>query len=383
MQNKHIIQIFLTGSVLFGCLAVNPVLAQQSSAVLKKEFPELATFIDAFKVTQGAMLQQAVSISESPANADARNHLSHMLAMNAKKMTSHSMMSMQSEGSMDGMSIGPFGKVEMDAAEGLMGLVESQHKQSAVRKAFANVPSISRSVENVIERGHSFQGQVYDIYANKMLTAKAKEDAVNAAIDDYLKDENAVTDQPKDPALLDGHPYDNAFKTAFPEFNGLNWTTQWLEFASLQALMVQGSEPKFDGSVNTVVERFNTKVNGLASPIPTERPMAPVIAPLLYHRHPRAAIILDNLNMFKMAVADILVHPSVENKDRVMQQVVNEFTSPTNLLDNSDYLYWALRGGLFNQGGPAVGVTLSRSERNRTRAEMGMQHSMIMKVPAP
>ena len=383
MLKIHIKQLLLTCLVSLCYLATDSVLAQQAGLALKKEYPELATFIDSFQVTQGAMLRKAVNISESPANADARNHFTHTLSMRAKNMTSHSMMSMHSEGAMNEMSMGVFGKIELDAIAELVDLVGKKHNPSVVKAAYADVPGFNRDVVNIIERGLVFRNQLFDIYANKGLTAKAKEDAVNAAISDYLQNKYALTDKPKDPALLDGRPYDTAFKLAFPEFNGLNWTTQWLEFASLEALMVYGSDPKFDNSVNTVIERFNSKVNGISSPVPTERPMAPVIAPMLYHRHPQAAIILDNLNLFNVAVADILVHPGISNKEKAMQQAVKEFTSTTNLLDDYDYLYWALRGGLFNQGGPALGATLTKSERNRTRAEMDMQHSMIMKVPAP
>ena len=48
--------------------------------------------------------------------------------------------------------------------------------------------------------------------------------------------------------------------------------------------------------------------------------------------------------------------------------------------ETMDYLLNALRGGIFNQGGPAIGE-LSRSERNRTRDAMNMNHAMIMSAP--
>jgi hypothetical protein len=43
-------------------------------------------------------------------------------------------------------------------------------------------------------------------------------------------------------------------------------------------------------------------------------------------------------------------------------------------------LLFALRGGIYNQGGPAVGE-LMQSERNRAREAMDMQHNMIMSSP--
>jgi hypothetical protein len=50
------------------------------------------------------------------------------------------------------------------------------------------------------------------------------------------------------------------------------------------------------------------------------------------------------------------------------------------VVDTMDYLLNALRGGIFNQGGPAIGE-LGQSERNRSRSAMEMQHSMIMTAP--
>jgi len=48
--------------------------------------------------------------------------------------------------------------------------------------------------------------------------------------------------------------------------------------------------------------------------------------------------------------------------------------------DEMTYLLSALRGGIFNQGGPAIG-DLGRSERNRSREAMDMIHTMIMSGP--
>ena len=52
--------------------------------------------------------------------------------------------------------------------------------------------------------------------------------------------------------------------------------------------------------------------------------------------------------------------------------VVDEFTNRgSNIATASEYLLSALRTGIFDQGGPALG-TLARSERNRSRREMEM-----------
>ena len=116
-------------------------------------------------------------------------------------------------------------------------------------------------------------------------------------------------------------------------------------------------------------------------PAPDELPMAPAIAPDLYSQSPEAAIILDNLNRLETVIADILAFPNAENRDALMDQAIAYFTGKdSNNAQSMDYLLFAIRGGIYNQGGPAVGE-LMQSERNRAREAMDMQHNMIMSSP--
>ncbi len=115
--------------------------------------------------------------------------------------------------------------------------------------------------------------------------------------------------------------------------------------------------------------------------MPVELPMTPAIAPRLFTLSAETGIVLDNLNAFETIVADILSYPNLADKTGLLNAVVDEFTDGgENFETTIDYVVSALRGGIYNQGGPAVGELL-QSERNRSRMEMGMQHSMIMSTP--
>jgi hypothetical protein len=106
--------------------------------------------------------------------------------------------------------------------------------------------------------------------------------------------------------------------------------------------------------------------------------MAAAIAPDLYSQSAEATIILDNLNVLETIVADILSYPNLDNRAELIDSAVAKFTDPeAGNVTAEDYLLFALRGGIYNQGGPAVGE-LSQSERNRSRAAMDMQHAMVM-----
>jgi hypothetical protein len=116
-------------------------------------------------------------------------------------------------------------------------------------------------------------------------------------------------------------------------------------------------------------------------PVPNEMPSAPAISPQLYSQAPDAAVIIDNLNMLEAAIADIIAYPVVEDRESAINNAVAQFTAQEDYVtDTMDYLLSALRGGIFNQGGPAIGE-LDRSERNRSRSAMNMQHTMIMSAP--
>ena len=108
------------------------------------------------------------------------------------------------------------------------------------------------------------------------------------------------------------------------------------------------------------MERYWNKVGsdtGMTMfPAPTEMPSAPAISPQLYSQAPQAAIIIDNLNMLESALADVVAYPNLQDRETVIDQVVAQYTSDDmHLAETMEYLLNALRGGIFNQGGPAIG----------------------------
>jgi hypothetical protein len=87
------------------------------------------------------------------------------------------------------------------------------------------------------------------------------------------------------------------------------------------------------------------------------------------------------MNMFETVVADLLSYPNLANRSGLLLELTAQFTDHGDSFDTTvDYLVSALRGGIYNQGGPAIG-DLAQSERNRSRMEMGMHHTMVMSNP--
>lgn len=366
------LRVLVSTSVLLGILGSTQLAAQSSGDVLQGEFPELRTLFNAFDVTHGAMYQQLVAIGESSGSEEAQDRLRETLTMQAN-MTMLDMMQMSFPGDMEGMAMGPFGTLEAGALTELTELIRAEHSLAEARDAFSNIGALTPGATAVVRRGREFEAQIFDIYVDAGVSDKSG--AVDSAVDEYRSDSGrSVPAQPKSPSLLYGHPFASAFRTGFPRLSGLIWATQWLQLASLEPLMVGGSGDAAADGVATTIDRFHGKLEGMQgmSMLPTEIPMAPAISPLLLNRHPEVAAIIDNLNALETVIADLLVHPNVQDRNASIDAVVDEFTNRgSNIATASEYLLSALRTGIFDQGGPALG-TLARSERNRSRREMEM-----------
>lgn len=357
-------------------------LSAQSGATIRDQYPQLAELFNAFDVTQAKAFERIAEINDSPATQEARNTLQMNLEMMANS-SSHGAMSHGGDDMTMSMD-GPYQEMEVQARVALLEQMRGQYSDEEAEAAYADNAAISRHTSEVLKRGRNFEENLFAIYIDDSITNKRS--AVADAIEDYLSDDrHSVATIPKDSQYLVEHAQASGFNTAFPLLSGFLWTQQWLQLAALEAVILENLDSQFANGVDVALERFWNKVGSSGGmtmfPAPSELPMAPAIAPDLYSQSEEAAIILDNLNVLETVVIDILAYPNVENRDELMDAAVSKFTNKE--ADNSasmDYLLFALRGGIYNQGGPAVGE-LMQSERNRSRDAMGMTHTMIMANP--
>jgi len=228
--------------------------------------------------------------------------------------------------------------------------------------------------------------EIYDIFSDQASPIGAKRAEVDEAVERYLSDEElAVARQPKMVALYLGGDYANGLKAAYPKFSALMWSNQWLQLASLEAIVLGQVDPQFANEIDTTLERYKNKLGSETGmtmfPAPTEMPSVPAIAPSLYSQSPDAAVIIDNLNMLEVAVANIIAYPNLANRGDLVDEAVRAYTDKEyGIAVTEEYLLSALRGGIFNQGGPAIGA-LDQSERNRSRIGMDMQKALRMSTP--
>ena len=365
-------------TVLLTSVAMTAVSAQALGGRFSQAQPELAALFDAAYVSQARMFEGIAAIDVSPAARDARNQFENSLRMQAN-MSMAEMMAMMSMRAGMNMS-GPFDSWESEVRSEMMALLRTRPSSSEILRAYEGSPLPERAVE-VIRLGRLFENRVYEILADAAVRDKGA--ALDDAVKMYLSSGLSVPERPKPASLLFDYPHAGAFLKAYPKLSGLLWSTQWLQLAAIEAMILLDQEDD-RSRVAAVVERFQNKIVSDAptqSPVPVELPMAPAVAPRLFSLSQETAIVLDNLNMFETVMADTLGYPNVENRAVVVNLLVDEFTDHAENFDPTiDYLASALRGGIYNQGGPALGG-LSQSERNRSRMEMGMRHSMIMATP--
>jgi len=355
----------------------------QNGSELRSQTPELADLFNAIAVTNANALEKIAAINADPATEAMRNQLQMQLTMQANMTMSEMMAAGMGHGDMAMDMNGPFGDLETQARVELIETLRGEHSDEQGGSAFADNATLGVHVGRILQHGRNFESQLVAIYLDSAVTDKQA--AVASAIADYLSDNgHSVATVPKNASYLLSHPHANALKSAFPRITGLLWSNQWVQLATLEAVVLEYLDSDQSPGIEVALERYWNKIGSAAGmtmfPAPTELPMAPAITPNLYSQSPEAAIIIDNLNVLETLVADILSYPNLADRQALIEQLAAEFTSKEeNLAASVDYLLFALRGGIYNQGGPAVGE-LMRSERNRSRSAMDMQHNMIMSV---
>jgi hypothetical protein len=341
------------------------VYAQTGSELIDRNFPELSQYLNASEVLQAAVFDEIVASNGSTDSIIGQGLLREALLEFAEASVSHYHTS-----SNHLAMLGPFRVFESRATPGLQAMIRREYSMEEtedVLEANGNIPEVA---VQVLKRGRDFATDLIEIYLDDSVIDKHT--AVDAALTEYLSDDvHSVPAQPKSADLLSEHDYAYSFRVGFPQLSGLTWASQWLQLATLEIAMISRNQNELESGIENAIALYEEKIapahGGLMS-LPTDIPTLPVIAPNLYGFHPGAAYVLDNIAALKVVIGDILVHPDVPDRNRAIEEMVAKFTDKSNYLeDETEYLYFVLRGGIYNQGGPALGG-MAESERNRGRA---------------
>lgn len=356
---------------LFCLLAWSANTAASDDSVLASQYPELQQLLLAHDVVQARAYEEIAITNESPTAAIGQRLLLENLAELAEAEGSH----YHSAGDHLAM-LGPHRVFESRATPGLLGVIRQDHDADRVRTALADAGNLPPVAVLTLQAGRQFVEQLIEIYLNPVF--ENKDAAVDEAIAAYLFDQaHSMATRPKSDELLSDHPHAYAYRVGFPQLSGLTWASQWLKLALLEVLVTAPDQESLTQDIQRLLNNYGekiTRLHGSFVALPSDIPTNPVIAPNFYSRHPQAAYILDNLELLKVVIGDILAYPEPGDRRVLIEQAVAIYTDKTsNLADEMDYLVYVLRGGIFNAGGPARGG-MTAPDRNWTREQVENPH---------
>lgn len=348
--------------------------------LLATEYPELQQLLLAHDIVHARAYEEITITNASSSAAIGQRFLLETLAELEESQTSH----YHSAGDHSAM-LGPHRVFESRAIPGLMGVIRKKHNADQVSTALADVGNLPPLAVETLQKGRQFVEQIIEIYINP--TFEDKPTAVALAVESYLQDDqHSIAPKPKSDELLSDHPWAYAFKAGFPQLTGLTWASQWLKIGMLELVVTEPDVTSRNEDIAYLLELYEEKIrrlHGSLVSLPSDIPTSPVVAPTFFQLHPDAAYIIDNLELLKVVIGDILAHPEVEDREKQIILAVQNYTDKSsNFSDETDYLYYTLRGGIYNAGGPARGG-LNRPDRNWSRERSENPHISIGKQPNP
>jgi hypothetical protein len=226
----------------------------------------------------------------------------------------------------------------------------------------AVMPSYAKEAwqaKQMFDWAHVLHRQIYDAYANDRLAMAQKDTLIERLTDYYLsRRDYAFAAEPKSMALMDEQPFSQIFRRREPGFNGLIWAYHWLQVGLYEPMITARSPAEAKAGVGAAIARFWQMVH--QERYPAVMPMTSAVAPEFSRRHPRAAIVFDNLHMMHDIISDVLASPLVPEgrKRETIYRQLDEFRSPhTNVIPLEEWREMAAHmGGVAAMGGPAVGL---------------------------
>jgi hypothetical protein len=210
----------------------------------------------------------------------------------------------------------------------------------------------------MFDRAHVLHRQIYDVYADERLSDSSRMALVERLTDWYLADrEYALTPRPKVMELMDGQPFSQVFRRGYPRFNGLIWAYHWLQVGLYEPLIAGRSPADRKAGVQSTVAHFWAMLDSAPSHLPSVMPMTSAVAPVFSERHPRAAVIFDNLHMLHDIISDILVSDVVPRagKREAIYAALREFQDGER--NTMEMEHWRMMadhmGGVEKMGGRA------------------------------
>jgi hypothetical protein len=225
----------------------------------------------------------------------------------------------------------------------------------------AVMPAYARRMwraKQMFDWAHVLHRQIYDVYADERLTMPQRDSLIERLTDYYLsRTDYAFTVRPKSMALMDEQSFSQVFRRAQPKFNGLIWAYHWLQVGLYEPMLAARSPAERRAGVDTALARFWTMVR--EERFPAVMPMTSAIAPEFSRRHPRAAVIFDNLHMMHDIISDVLATPDIpfpRKREEIYRQLAEFRSGETGVIPLEEWRAMGEHmGGIEAMGGPPGG----------------------------
>lgn len=230
---------------------------------------------------------------------------------------------------------------------------------NAVSSGFA---TLVPEVQAMLDWANTFQRQLYDVWADESVPMADKDGRVLELVGYYRsRPDLAVGARPKSMDLADGQLYSLTFRKRFPKYNGLAWAEQWLQVGLYEALVSAGTPAQRKAQVDATVGRFWQMVRaGAPEGLPYLRPMTAAVGPTFARRYPEVGTVLDNVQMLRDVVADILTSreiPRSAKRQEILRAAALFRTDSAFAVAYDTSLRIVETMGVNNMGGPAVGFS--------------------------
>ncbi|MBL8059419.1 MAG: hypothetical protein JNK63_01745 [Chthonomonas sp.] len=190
------------------------------------------------------------------------------------------------------------------------------------------------ALEKVFDWAHTLHFQTIDVLAHPGWTDERREQEIEALWKFYTTQPYAITGAPMNMVFLDSFPYSGKFRAQFPKVNGLFWGYHWLQTVNYDMLFrvpVKDQAPQYA----VIGERYHD-----AELYKTDRdfmPMTAELSPRFAKRFPMIANAFDNLHMLHDNVNDILVEPSLNEREKQEQVKIAIYRVLASTHQNEDW----------------------------------------------
>jgi hypothetical protein len=230
--------------------------------------------------------------------------------------------------------------------------------EEAIEPTYAK---IAWDAKQMFDWAHLLHRQIYDIYSDERLSMEVRDSMIEVVTDYYLsRREFAFTTAPKSMQLMDAQPFSQVFRTTYPAFNGLIWAYHWLQIGLYEPLILGRTADARKAGLQAGVARFWQMLEDPPASMPREMPMTATVAPEFSRRHPRAAVIFDNLHMMHDIISDILlseVVPRNAKRAEIYRQLAEFRDGSKNVMTMDEWRTMGeMMGGVGAMGGPASGL---------------------------